>query len=86
MALEKALLGILVCPIDKQGLLYFPGQEVLYNPRLHRRYRIEGGIPMMLATQAEPVADEEHEQLMTVARRGEAVLTAADTPSGQARA
>jgi uncharacterized protein YbaR (Trm112 family) len=79
MALEKALLAILVCPIDKRGLLYFPGQEVLYNPRLHRQYRIEGGIPMMLATQAEPVADQEHEQLMAQAGRGEAVVTAADT-------
>jgi uncharacterized protein len=79
MALEKALLAILVCPIDKQSLLYFPGQEVLYNPRLRRRYRIQSGIPRMLATQAEPVADGEHEQMMAQAWRGEAVVTAADT-------
>ena len=84
MALEEALLGILVCPIDKQGLLYFPSREVLYNPRLRRRYRIEEGIPMMLATQAEPVADEEHDQMMAEAWRGKVVVTAADTPSGQA--
>jgi uncharacterized protein YbaR (Trm112 family) len=84
MALEQALLAILVCPIDKQGLLYFPGREVLYNPRLRRRYRIEDGIPMMLATQADPVTDQEHDQLTAQARRGEAILTAADTPSGQA--
>jgi uncharacterized protein len=84
MTLDKALLGILVCPIDKQGLLYFPEQEVLYNPRLRRRYRVRGGIPMMLANQAEPVADEEHEQMMAEAWLGEAEVTAADTPSGQA--
>jgi len=84
MALEQALLGILVCPIDKQSLLYFPAQQVLYNPRLRRRYRIEDGVPMMLASQAEPVTGPEHDLLTAQARRGEAVITAADTPSGQA--
>ena len=34
MALEDALLDILVCPIDKRGLLYFADDAVLYNPRL----------------------------------------------------
>ena len=36
MALEDALLDILVCPIDKRGLLYFADDAVLYNPRLRR--------------------------------------------------
>ena len=39
MALEHALLDILVCPIDKRGLLYFADDAVLYNPRLRRLYR-----------------------------------------------
>jgi uncharacterized protein len=44
---------------------------VLYNPRLRRLYRIEDGIPLMLAKQAVPVPDEEHQRLMACARRGE---------------
>ena len=71
MALEQALLGVLVCPIDKRGLLYFAGDAVLYNPRLRRLYRIENGIPLMLPKLAEPVPDEEHDRLMKCAWRGE---------------
>jgi uncharacterized protein len=70
MALEDALLDILVCPIDKRGLLYFADEAVLYNPRLRWLYRIEDGIPLMLANQAVAVAEQEHERLMTCARRG----------------
>jgi uncharacterized protein YbaR (Trm112 family) len=71
MALEEALLEVLVCPIDKRGLLYFADDAVLYNPRLRRLYRIENGIPLMLPGQAVPVPDEEHSRLMKCARRGE---------------
>jgi uncharacterized protein YbaR (Trm112 family) len=71
MALEDPLLDILVCPIDKRGLLYFANDAVLYNPRLRRLYRIEDGVPLMLANQAVPVPDEEHRRLMKCARRGE---------------
>jgi uncharacterized protein len=71
MALEDALLDILVCPIDKRGLLYFADQAVLYNPRLRWLYRIEDGIPLMLASQAMPVPEQEHERLMTCVRHGE---------------
>ena len=67
MALEDALLDILVCPIDKRGLLYFAGEAVLYNPRLRRLYRIEDGIPLMLASQAVPVPEQEHRRLMQAA-------------------
>ncbi len=72
MALDDALLDILVCPIDKHSLLYFADDSLLYNPRLRRMYRIENGIPLMLAKQALPVPDEEHNRLMKCARRGEA--------------
>jgi uncharacterized protein len=71
MALEEALLEILVCPIDKRGLLYFADDAVLYNPRLRRLYRIQDGVPLMLARQAEPVPEEEHNRMMKCARRGE---------------
>ena len=71
MPLEDALLEILVCPIDKRGLLYFADDAVLYNPRLHRLYRIENDIPLMLPKLAVPVPGEEHNRLMKCARRGE---------------
>jgi uncharacterized protein len=75
MALETALLGILACPIDKLGLLYFADEELLYNPRLRRVYRIENGIPLMLARRADPIAEEEHARLMQRVQRGEARQT-----------
>jgi uncharacterized protein len=71
MALEDTLLEILVCPIDKRGLLYFADDAVLYNPRLRWLYRIEDGVPLMLASLAMPVPEQEHERLMGSARRGE---------------
>ena len=77
MALDEALLEILVCPIDKRGLLYFADEALLYNPRLRRSYRIENGIPIMLAQQGAPVADDEHARLIERARGGGAVETAA---------
>ena len=78
MPLEDALLDILVCPIDKHGLLYFADDAVLYNPRLRRLYRIEAGVPLMLARQAVPVPDEEHQRLMKCTRRGEVTRITAD--------
>jgi uncharacterized protein YbaR (Trm112 family) len=72
MALEAALLRILVCPIDKHALLYFADEEMLYNPRLHRMYPIENDIPMMLADRGVPVADEEHRRLVKRAACGDA--------------
>ena len=80
MPLEDALLDILACPIDKRGLLYFADDAVLYNPRLRRLYRIEDDIPLMLADQAVPVPEEEHQRLMKRARRGEVTrITAGQT-------
>ncbi len=76
--LEDALLDVLVCPIDKRGLLYFADDAMLYNPRLRRLYRIEDGIPIMLPKLAVPVPDEEHERLMKCARRGEVTRITAD--------
>lgn len=75
MALDDGLLEILVCPIDKRGLLYFADESVLYNPRLRRLYRIENNTPVMLAEQAIPVAGEEHRRLLKRAACGEAVGT-----------
>ncbi|MBV8788470.1 MAG: Trm112 family protein [Mycobacterium sp.] len=61
--IDDSLLSILVCPADR-GPLVLVGEEVLYNPRLHRAYRIEDGIPVLLIDEARDVDDEEHARLM----------------------
>jgi uncharacterized protein len=76
--IEAALLRILVCPIDRQELLYFADEALLYNPRLRRRYRITDGIPGLLARQSEPVDEQEHARLVGRAARGEGLTTCQD--------
>jgi uncharacterized protein YbaR (Trm112 family) len=75
MSLDTLLLNLLACPIDKQALLYLDEYDVLYNPRLHRSYRIRDGIPVMLADQGETVTDEQHRNLLRRAAAGGAVAT-----------
>jgi uncharacterized protein len=77
MALDRALLRILACPVDKGGLLYFEDELTLYNPRLRRRYRIKDGVPLMLARHAETVSEHEHSRLAARADSGGAVRTLA---------
>jgi uncharacterized protein len=60
--IDETLLGILVCPADRGPLLLV--DEMLYNPRLRRAYRIEDGIPVLLVGEARDVDDEEHARLM----------------------
>jgi uncharacterized protein YbaR (Trm112 family) len=67
VALDPFLLEILACPEDKGPLLYFADELSLYNPRLHRRYSINDGIPDMLIEDAETVTPQEHERLMAKA-------------------
>lgn len=67
MVLPEGLLKILACPVDKGDLLYFAEEDLLYNPRLRRAYRIKGGIPMLLAEGAEPISEPEHERLASQA-------------------
>jgi uncharacterized protein len=61
--IDPQLLALLACPEDKGPLLYFPDEQALYNPRLHRLYRIVDGIPVMLVEEAETVSEKEHERL-----------------------
>lgn len=75
MSLDPLLLNLLACPIDKQALLYLPEYDVLYNPRLRRSYQIRDGIPVMLADQGEPVAGEQHRNLLRRSAAGGAVAT-----------
>lgn len=64
---DPSLLEFLVCPEDKGELLYIEAEDTLYNPRLHRRYRIRDGIPVMLIDEAETVDDAEHRRLVALA-------------------
>jgi uncharacterized protein YbaR (Trm112 family) len=79
MTIERPLLDILACPIDKQGLLLFEDEAILYNPRLHRIYRI-WDCPVMLADRAEPASEDEHQRLLKRAGHGEAVGTSGLAP------
>ena len=63
--LDAKLLEILVCPADRGPLLL--DDDLLYNPRLRRAYRIEDGIPVLLIDEAVDVSDDEHERLMASA-------------------
>lgn len=64
MSLDPLLLDLLVCPVDKGPLLYLPEEDLLYNPRLRRGYRIERGIPVLLPDQGETVTGERHAALL----------------------
>ncbi|SOX53776.1 protein YcaR in KDO2-Lipid A biosynthesis cluster [Mycobacterium ahvazicum] len=64
--LDQTLLSILVCPQDRGPLLLVSpedGDELLYNPRLRRAYRIEDGIPVLLIDEARDVDEDEHARL-----------------------
>lgn len=67
MTLDTRLLEILACPADKGPLLYFADEQALYNPRLRLSYRVEDGIPVMLAEEATAADDAEHERLLAKA-------------------
>ena len=64
MALDSKLLEILVCPQDR-GPLLLVDDEYLYNPRLRRAYRIDGGIPVLLVDEAVEIGDDaEHQRML----------------------
>ncbi|RMI29950.1 Trm112 family protein [Nocardia stercoris] len=61
--LDPTLLSLLACPQDKGPLSPVrdaAGREWLYNPRLHRAYPIDNGIPVLLIDEARDVSDSEH--------------------------
>jgi uncharacterized protein len=65
--LAPLLIEVLVCPEDRQPLLYVPDADVLYNDRLHRIYRIIEGIPNLLIDDATAASDAEHTQFLAAA-------------------
>jgi uncharacterized protein YbaR (Trm112 family) len=69
VSLDPLLLDVLACPVDKGPLLWFEDEEILYNPRLKKSYRVEDGVPVMLVDEAVDVSDGEHERLMAKAEK-----------------
>ena len=65
--LDEKLLAILVCPADRGPLLYV--DDLLYNPRLRRAYRIDDGIPVLLIDEAVDVSEEQHQRLVASANK-----------------
>ena len=63
MRVSDRLLEILACPEDKGPLYYFEADDVLYNPRLRRKYLVSDGIPVMLISESVAVDAAEHASL-----------------------
>jgi uncharacterized protein YbaR (Trm112 family) len=75
--LADSLLEILVCPRSKQPLIYFPRGEgneaeaeaMLVCPAANVKYRIEDGVPVLLADQAEDLTAEMSRKLVARAKQ-----------------
>jgi uncharacterized protein YbaR (Trm112 family) len=76
MALPPDLIATLVCPTSKAPLVYFPRGEddrdeataFLLCPAALLRYRIEDGVPVLLAEEATAVAPAELARLLARAK------------------
>ncbi len=82
MPLDPLLIELLACPEDKGPLWYFDDEDILYNPRLHRAYKIVDSIPVMLIDEAVSVDEAEHQRLVAKAEAGGATETGTPAPSG----
>jgi uncharacterized protein YbaR (Trm112 family) len=63
MSLDPRLLEVLACPVDHGPLHYLGDEHGLYNPRLHLRYPVRDGIPVMLPDEADQLAPDEWAEL-----------------------
>ncbi len=72
------MIEVLACPEDKGPLVYLESEEILYNPRLRRRYPIREGIPVMLPGEASEADQEEHDRIMAKAEAESAPMTMSD--------
>jgi uncharacterized protein len=69
MPLDPLLLDVLACPVDKGPLLWFDDEDILYNPRLKRSYRVVDGVPVLLVEEGADVGDAEHKRLTAKAEK-----------------
>jgi len=67
MPLDPLLIEVLACPVDKEPLLWFEDEELLYNSRLHKSYAVKNGVPVLLVDESSDVSDDEHARLMAKA-------------------
>ncbi|MGH9047447.1 MAG: Trm112 family protein [Acidimicrobiales bacterium] len=70
MPLDPLLIEMLACPEDKGPLLWFEDEDVLYNPRLQRVYKVVDSIPVMLIDESVQVDEAEHQRLSAKAEAG----------------
>jgi len=61
--IDKKLLSILVCPVSKSALDYFPEQQELISWTSGLAYPIRDGIPILLENEARTLSDEEIDAL-----------------------
>jgi uncharacterized protein YbaR (Trm112 family) len=69
VALDPLLLDVLADPVDKEPLLWFADEEILYNPRLHKSYAVTDGVPVLLVDEASDVSEADHERLTAKAEK-----------------
>jgi len=84
MPLDPLLIEMLACPQDKGPLLWFEDEDLLYNPRLRRAYRVVDSIPVMLVDESLEVDEPEHQRLVAKAEAGGAQETG-KPPSEEAK-
>ena len=75
MPLDPLLIEMLACPKDKGPLLWFEDEDLLYNPRLKRIYKVVDSIPVMLVDESVEVDAAEDQRLMAKAHAGGAQET-----------
>ncbi len=61
--MDAKLLDILVCPLCKSPLIYHKAEKELICKADRLAYRIDDGIPVMLADEARKLTPEEAEAL-----------------------
>lgn len=66
MPLNPALLDVLACPKDHGPLMYIANEDMLYNPREHRRYAVRDGIAVLLIEESTLVDQAEHDRIMAI--------------------
>jgi uncharacterized protein YbaR (Trm112 family) len=62
--LSPSLLAVLACPKSRQPLVYFQDGDFLLCPASRLRYRIEGGVPVLLVEEAEELDQQEVDRLL----------------------
>jgi uncharacterized protein YbaR (Trm112 family) len=63
MAADPKLLEILICPLTRTTLRYDKERQELISRAAGLAYPIRGGVPVMLASEARDLTDEERDGL-----------------------